>query len=110
MTKGLLMKTNESTKVHQNLSLVTAIEAGKYWSVNEIMDLRELKSANASNLEIAQILGRSYYAISSKFNVVGMDGDASVMIGRRRNAAPASYGTACESCFTYHSQVQGSIC
>lgn len=100
------MKTNESTKVHQTVSLLTAVESGKYWSINEIHDLRDLKAANTSNFEIAQLLGRSLYAVSSKFNVIGLDGDVNVLVGARSNKTPNDYGVACASCFCYH----GGVC
>jgi hypothetical protein len=97
------MKTNnEYTKEYQNIALLTAVAAGEYWSFNDISDMRELKKANVSNLEIAQLLGRSYYSVCTKLSLVGLDGDVSVLFGHRRNSTPVSYGTACDKCFIYH--------
>lgn len=99
------MKTNnEYTKEYQNIALLTAVAAGEYWSFNDISDMRELKKANVSNLEIAQLLGRSYYSVCTKLSLVGLDGDVSVMFGRRRNQGPVSYGTPCQDCFIFHNE------
>lgn len=102
------MKTNnEYTKEYQNITLMTAVAANEYWSINDVNTLRELKKANISNIEIAQALGRSYFAVSTKFSLIGLDGDISVMFGHRsRNAAPVSYGEVCEKCFCFHSVKQ----
>lgn len=96
------MKTAEYTKAYQNIALLTAVAAGEYWTINDVIDMRELKRANVSNLEIAQLLGRSYYAVSSKLHLVGMDGDVSEILGARRNRVPNDYGTACSECFVFH--------
>lgn len=100
------MKTNNQyTEEYQNIALLTAVAAGEYWSFNDINDMRELKKANVSNLEIAQLLGRSYYAVCTKLSLVGLDGDVSVMFGNRRNNEPNNYGTACSECFIFHNEV-----
>jgi hypothetical protein len=102
------MKTNhEYTEKYQTITLLTAIAAGEYWSVNDINDMRDLKKSNVSNLEIAQLLGRSYYSICTKLSLVGLDGDVSVMFGNRRNnRKPNDYGVACSTCFMYHTAIQ----
>jgi hypothetical protein len=104
--KDFTMKTNNDyTKEYQNIALMTAVAAGEYWSYTEVNDMRELKKANVSNLEIAQLLGRSYYAICTKLSLVGLDGDISVVIGDRRNSTPVSYVTACSECFILHNEM-----
>ena len=103
--KDFTMKTNsEYTEKYQSIALLTAIAAGEYWSYNDIHDMRELKKANVSNLEIAQLLGRSYYSVCTKLSLVGLDGDVSVMFGNRRNKEPNSYGTPCQECFIFHNE------
>lgn len=98
------MKTkNAHNEKYQTIALLTAVAANEYWSINDINLLRALKRDKVSNLEIAQALGRSYYAVSTKFMLVGMDGDVSVMFGNRsRNSAPVSYGDPCSECFIFH--------
>lgn len=99
------MKTNiDYNEKYQSIALLTAVAAGEYWSYNDINDMRELKKANVSNLEIAQLLGRSYYSVCTKLSLVGLDGDVSVMFGSRRNNEPNSYGTPCQECFIFHNE------
>ena len=98
--------TREHTAEYQNIALLTAVAAGEYWSHNDISDMRELKKANVSNLEIAQLLGRSYYSVCTKLSLVGLDGDVSVLFGNRNNKKPNNYGEACSTCFIYHTGLQ----
>lgn len=99
------MKTKEYNEVYQNLTLITAIAAGEYWSINDITDLRDLKKANVSNLEIAQLLGRSYYAVCTKISLIGLEGDVAVTVGTRAKT-PNYYGEVCTDCFIFHSPNQ----
>lgn len=100
------MKTSnhEYTEKYQSIALLTAIAAGEYWSYEDITDMRDLKKANVSNLEIAQLLGRSYYSVCTKLSLVGLTGDVSVMFGSRRNQQPNNYGTPCDECFIFHNE------
>lgn len=101
------MKTSnhEYTEKYQSIALLTAVAAGEYWSYEDITDMRDLKKANVSNLEIAQLLGRSYYSVCTKLSLVGLSGDVSVMFGNRRNREPNNYGTPCDECFIFHNEV-----
>jgi hypothetical protein len=93
------VKTNTHSKVHQNHTLLTAIHAGSEWTHAELATMAALKEAGSKVAEIAETLGRSYYAVTCKLNAAGL---TTPQRNPRAAKEEPSYGELCQSCFLIH--------
>jgi predicted transcriptional regulator len=90
------MANNDSTKVKQNLSLITALRAGNEWLSEDMRVLANLKDEGKSIAEIAEILGRTYYSVATKLQATGM------VAARQSTRKPKATQPACAACFVIH--------
>jgi hypothetical protein len=95
------VKTNTHSKVYQNQTLITAIHAGSEWTHAELSTMAALKEAGSKVTEIAEILGRSYYAVTCKLNAAGLTTPQRNPNPRAAKEEP-SYGELCHDCFLIH--------
>jgi hypothetical protein len=63
---------NTHNEKYQTVSLNTAVTHGEYWSINDIHELRAMKAAKMSGVQIARALGRTYYSVNTKLSELGM--------------------------------------
>jgi hypothetical protein len=92
------MNVNVNEK-YQTVSLSTAVATGEYWSINDITELRALKAAQISGVEIARALGRTYYSVNTKLIELGLTKKQSKPRARRVNNIYTNKLPVCGSCF-----------
>ena len=83
----------------------TAVNAGTRWTAQDVADLRDLRAINASNDEIAYIMGRTVEAVQTAKRDIDERERTSQMVTDRGVAkgkashTPITYGEVCASCF-----------
>jgi hypothetical protein len=88
---------NQWTKVQQNLSLISATKLGDEWLSEEMVKLTLMKEAGVSIAEIAEVLNRSYYAVATRLQAVGLSTPR-----QSKPAAKIELPASCARCFTIH--------
>ena len=66
------MSTQTWTREAQSFSLDTAVRSTMEWTHAETRVLESLRSEGKSTSEIAVLLGRSYYSVSTKLSQLGL--------------------------------------
>lgn len=92
------MNVNVNEK-YQTVSLSTAVATGEYWSINDINDLRAMKAAKMTVVEIARALGRTYYSVSTKLTQLGLTKKQSRTRQRKVNNVYTNKLPVCDKCF-----------
>lgn len=88
------MRPNEYQASYQNFTLLTAIAAGNEWTTADVNKLKSMREAGVSVSDIAQVLGRTYYAVQTYLSASGLT--------KARQTTPAPKVEACPSCFLVH--------
>jgi predicted transcriptional regulator len=88
---------NQWTKVQQNLSLIAATKLGDEWLSEDMVKLTLMKEAGKSITEIAETLNRSYYAVATRLQTIGLSTPR-----QSKPAAKVELPPACGRCFTIH--------
>jgi hypothetical protein len=89
------MHPNQHQVSYQNFTLLTAFSAGNEWTIAEVNKLKSMRDSGVSVAEIAQTLGRTYYAVQTFLGANGLT--------KARQTTPAPKVEACPSCFLTHS-------
>ena len=88
------MNPNEHARSYQNFTLLTAVAAGNEWTTADVNKLKSMRDAGISVAEIAQTVGRTFYAVQTYLSANGLT--------KARNTTPAPKVEACPSCFLVH--------
>lgn len=75
----------------QSFSLDTAVRSTMEWTHAETRVLESFRNEGKSTSEIAALLGRSYYSVSTKLSQLGLT--------HARSNKPAASVEVCSSCF-----------
>jgi hypothetical protein len=94
------MNVNENlNEKYQTISLSTAVASGEYWSINDINELRAMKAAKMTAVEIARALGRTYYSVGTKLTELGLTKKQSKPRQRKVNNIYSNPLPTCDKCF-----------
>ena len=88
------MNTKSHQVSYQNFTLLSAFSAGNEWTTAEVNKLKSMRDSGVSVADIAQVLGRTYYAVQTYLGANGLT--------KARQSAPAPKVEACPSCFLVH--------
>jgi hypothetical protein len=105
MTEGLEMNTTVWMREAQGFSLQTAVNTGSEWTSSETRQLEIMKASGKSIKEIAKVLGRSYYSVSTKLINIGATNHH-----RRSNKPLTPSPVVCGNCFTIPSKSGVCLC
>lgn len=89
------MKTNEHQIANQIFTLISAVNAKNEWTLEEISKMRAMKDAGISVRDIAVVLGRTYYSVSTALSVNNL-----TKANPRKSQTPKV--EACPNCFLVH--------
>jgi DNA-binding CsgD family transcriptional regulator len=87
------MTTQVWNREAQSFSLETATRSTLEWTHAETRVLENMRRDGKSTSEIATLLNRSYYSVSTKLSNLGLT-------NRRSNSSPALPISSCATCFT----------
>lgn len=89
----------------QSRSLEAAVNTGSEWTLAEARQLETMKASGKSIKEIAKVLGRSYYSVSTKLINIG-----AVNHHKHSNKPLAAAPVVCAACFTIPSKSGVCLC
>ena len=99
------MNTTAWMREAQGFSLETAVNTGSEWTSSETRQLEIMKASGKSIKEIAKVLGRSYYSVSTKLINIG-----AVNHHKSSNKILPPAPVVCGSCFTTPSKSGVCLC
>jgi hypothetical protein len=88
------MHPNQHQVSYQNFTLLTAVAAGNEWTTADVNKLKSMRDAGVTVADIAQTLGRTFYAVQTYLSASGLT--------KARQTTPAPKVEACPSCFLVH--------
>ena len=89
----------------QSRSLEAAVNTGSEWTLAEARQLETMKASGKSIKEIAKVLGRSYYSVSTKLINIG-----AVNHHQHSNKSLTPAPVVCGTCFTIPSKSGVCLC
>jgi len=89
----------------QSRSLEAAVNTGSEWTLAEARELETMKASGKSIKEIAKVLGRSYYSVSTKLINIGATSHH-----RHSNKPLTPAPVVCGNCFTIPSKSGVCLC